>query len=69
MTTVDEQLFDELCKCVDAEREAGPRSSFTTPPLSGVPLELVREGYLIPEPLGPLIVFSVTDAGFMAVAH
>lgn len=69
MTGVDEELFDELRRCVAAERESGPRASFTRPPLCGVPLDLVAGGYLIPESFGEVIVFSVTDAGFRAVAH
>lgn len=69
MKAMDEQLFLELRKCVDAEREAGPRSSYTSPPLCGVPFALVAAGYLIPEQLGSVIVFSVTDEGFRAVAH
>jgi hypothetical protein len=66
---MDEELFVELRKCVDAERDGGVRSSFTSAPLTGIPLQLVEAGYLIPEWYGPMIVFRVSDEGFRAVAH
>ena len=34
MTAMDEALYFELRACVEAERETGPRSSYTMPPLS-----------------------------------
>jgi hypothetical protein len=67
---MDPELFAELRKCVDAERLLGPRSSFAFPPLTSAAVELVEGGYLICEPTaGALVLFSVTNKGFQAVAH
>jgi hypothetical protein len=66
---MDDHAWQTLRRCVDAEREQGPRASFAVPPLLPITLSLVEDGYLTLQEMGPVVVFSVTEKGFRAIGH